>query len=130
MKSIEALHHFMNAPRQIRWASFRTSFCDVLSESVGARTIRQKLLEDDEDMIFLLSFVKGIRKKVPECLEIDAQLDILRVFFFFLRYGLKFCIPLIHSRNPTTLQASVIALAVIHVILSLPKSGDSNSRLK
>jgi len=42
------------------FTSFRTSsFYDVLSESVGTRTIRRKLLEVDEDMIFLLSLVKG-----------------------------------------------------------------------
>jgi hypothetical protein len=57
-------------------------FYDVLSESVGTSIVSQKLQENDEDVIFLLAVLKGMQKKVPECLKIDAQLDILRGLFF------------------------------------------------
>jgi hypothetical protein len=123
MKPIVEFHNFTNAPGQIRWASFRRRFLWRAVWKCGNKDYTSEIAGGRWGHVLWI----GIRKKVPEFLEIDAQLDILS---FFLRYELKFCIPFIRSRNPTTLQALVIALAVIHIILSLPKSGDSNSRLK
>ena len=65
---------------------------------VGTRT--EKLLEKDEDMIFLLSLVKGIRKKVPECLKIDAHLDILSVIYMNMNLNTAFSLAIQPRSRP------------------------------
>lgn len=62
---------------------------DVLAKSVETRMENQKLLEDDDDRLFLLSLVKEM-KKVPEHLKIEAKFDILNVF---KKYQTKYTFP-------------------------------------
>ena len=82
MKPIVAFHNLTNAPRQTRWASFRTSFflwravwkCgnkDYTSEIAGGRWGHD----------FPSFSCERIRKNVPECLEIDAQLEMQSFFY-------------------------------------------------